>query len=353
MRDIICAGCSHTSFRKLDYMRVQHGHTPPVDAVFTNGSYPEVIHRNFGNKVYNAGLMSNSIASSVLSTMSIASRLLREGNNNFSIILQATDFERQHLYVSDEVKHIKGININSEWPANNNYLFNDNLSGFLQMGGMAKIDSKTYSDCKVILEMGKAYSKYIYSNENCTINALTHLILLQNFCKVNNIPYKIFKMMDLFSSPIFPFFELDYTNSETYFKSFFIDRKLPKKEPLGYIKSDEYIYDLFQMLDLDNMWFYSDDDVKHGGFFEWVYKNNEYKEGDLDYIALYKEDVVNPDIAFTVSDDPHRISIDVAKEKMKKGLFRETSHPTYYYWNKFVNEVMIDWDIFINKKSMI
>jgi hypothetical protein len=29
------------------------------------------------------------------------------------------------------------------------------------------------------------------------------------------------------------------------------------------------------------MWFYSDDDVKHGGMFEWMYKNNEYKIGDV------------------------------------------------------------------------
>lgn len=351
-RDIICAGCSHTSFRRLDYERVFKGYTPSSDIFFNNGSYPEAIHRNFGNKVYNAGLMANSVAGSVLSIMSIASRLMREGNNNFSIILQTTDFERQHLYMSNEVRKMKGINKNSKWPVNNNYLFDSKSSGFLQMGGMAGIDEKNYSDCKVILEMGKVYSKYIYSNENCTINGLTHLILLQNFCKVNNIPYKIFKMMDLFSSPIFPFFDLDYKNSETYFKSYFIDKKLPKKEPLGYIKSDAYIYDLFQMLDLDNIWFYSDEYVKYGGFFEWLYKNKEYKEGDDDYIALFVEDV-KIDEAYNVSDDIHRIPVTLAKQRMKDGVFRETSHPTYYYWNRFVNEVMKDWDIFKNKKQII
>lgn len=346
MRDIICAGCSHTSFRKLLPERVLYGHTPNKRKYFFNGSYPESIHRNFGNKVYNAGLMSNSVAGSVLSVMSIASRLMKEGNNNFSIILQSTDFERQHLYLSDEVRKFKKINEKAEWPLTNNYLFKNNTSGFLQMGGMAQITNGVYSDCKIIEKMAKAYSENLYSNENCTINSLIHLILLQNFCKANNIPYKIFKMMDLFSSPIFPFFDIDYTNSETYFKSFFIDKKLPKKEPLGYVKSDEYIYDLFQMLDLNNMWFYSDENVKYGGMFEWMYKNNEYKEGDVDYIALYKEHV-DEEQAYTVTDETHRISIDVAKEKMKKGTFRETSHPTYYYWNRFVKEVMIDWNIFI------
>jgi hypothetical protein len=51
-------------------------------------------------------------------------------------------------------------------------------------------------------------------------------------------------------------------------------------------------------------------------------------------------------MAYTVSDDIHRIPIFSAKQKMKHGLFRETSHPTYYYWEKFVKEVMIDWNLF-------
>lgn len=345
MRDIICSGCSHTNFRTLQKESILNGYIPLIKDSFGNGSYPEAIHRNYGNKVYNVGLLGNSVSTSVLSIISVAQRLLNQGNTNFSIILQSTDFERQHLYFSDNIKKLKKINENIKWPVNNNYLFKNNTSGFLQLGGLQGV-AKNYSDCDVLSELANVYSKHIYSNENCTINALTHLLLLQNFCKVNNIPYKIFKMMDLFSYPIFPTFNLDETNEETYFKSFFIDKKLPKKKYLGYVKSDEYIYDLFQMLDLNNMWFYSDDDVKHGGMFEWMYKNNEYKIGDDEYIALYKEDVVGVDMAYTVSDDIHRIPIFSAKQKMKHGLFRETSHPTYYYWEKFVKEVMVNWNLF-------
>jgi hypothetical protein len=346
MRDIICCGCSHTNFRTLQTESILNGYIPPIEDNFTNNSYPEAIHRNYGNKVYNAGLLGNSVSTSVLSIISIATRLLKEGNNNFSIILQSTDFERQHLYFSDDVKKLKKINENRKWPVNNNYLFKNNTSGFLQLGGLQGV-AENYSECGVLMELANAYSKHIYSNENCTINALTHLLLLQNFCKVHNIPYKIFKMMDLFSYPIFPFFDIDKTNEETYFKSFFIDKKLPKKESLGYVKSDEYIYDLFQMLDLNNMWFYSDDNVKYGGMFEWMYKNNEYKVGDDEYMPLYKEDVANDvNMAHEVSDIPHTIPIFYAKQKMRNGVFRDTSHPTYYYWEKFVKEVMINWNLF-------
>jgi hypothetical protein len=346
LRDIICVGCSHTNFRRLDPVRVLNGYTPSIDEDFTNGSYPEVIHRNFGNKVYNLGLLSNSVSTSVLSAISTANRLMSEGNKNFSIIFQCTDFERQHIYYSDSVRKLKGIDSNLQWPINNNYLFSKNNSGFLQMGGMANI-SEQYSESKTLIEIAKSYSTNIYSNEFCTINSLTHLILLQNFCKVNNIPYKIFYMMDMFSLPIFPFFDLNYTNVDTYFKSFFIDKRLFKKEPLAYVKSDEYIYDLFKMLDLNDMWFYSDENVKYGGMFEWLFKNNEYKEGDLFYTPLYKEDVFYSDsLAVKAKDEKYMVSIDIAKQKMKEGVFRDTSHPTYYYWEKFVNEVMIHWNLF-------
>jgi hypothetical protein len=346
MRDIICAGCSHTNFRLLDPIRVLNGYTPSIMENFKNGSYPEVIHRNFGNKVYNLGLMSNSVSTSVLSTISTANRLISEGNNNFSIIFQSTDFERQHIYYSDNVRKLKGIESNLINPKNNNYLLKNNNSGFLQMGGLSTTDA-TFSESKEMLKIAKAYSENVYSNEFCTINSLTHLILLQNFCKVNNIPYKIFYMMDMFSLPIFPFFDLDYTNVDTYFKSFFIDKRLPKKEPLGYVKSDEYIYDLFTMLDLNDMWFYSDENVKYGGMFEWLFKNNEYKEGDLFYTPLYKEDVFYlHHLSSQAKDEKYMVSIDIAKQKMKEGIFRDTSHPTYYYWEKFVNEVMVHWNLF-------
>jgi hypothetical protein len=91
------------------------------------------------------------------------------------------------------------------------------------------------------------------------------------------------------------------------------------------------------MLDLNNMWFYSDDNVKYGGMFEWMYKNNEYKAGDDKYMPLYKEDVANDvNMAHEVSDIPHTIPIFYAKQKMRNGVFRDTSHPTYYYCEKFV-----------------
>lgn len=354
MRDIIVAGCSFTNFRNLQRERILYGHTPPADRLFTNGSYPEAIHRNYGNKVYNAGLMSNSVSTSVLSIISIASRLLREGNTNFSVILQSTDLDRQGIYVPDYFRKLKNIKPNTLWPKNNNYLFGEDDSGFIQFGGMASIDENNYSECKNVIKIAKAISENVYTPEYCAINSLTHILLLQNFCKANKIPYKIFFSSNLFCESVFPFFDLDKTNVETYFKSFFIDKKLPKKKELASINSDPYVSDLFNMLDMSDIWFYKTEESNYGGMYEWFYKNNEYKEGDLEYIPLYIEDVAQihqTDDSGRVwpmipDDSKHLFSIEKAKTNMKNGVFWDTGHPTYYYWEKFVKEVMVNWNLF-------
>jgi hypothetical protein len=353
MRDIICSGCSFTNFRDLQKERVLDGYTPTVDERFQNGSYPEAIHRNYGNKVYNSGLMGNSVSTSVLSILSIANRLLKSGNDNFSVILQSTDFERRGIYVPDYYRKIKNIKSNPVWPKNNNYLFGNDDSGFIQFGGLSKVMENLYTDCKSVFKIAQSFSENIYTPEYCNIDSLTHILLLQNFCKANNIPYKIFFSSNLFCEKVFPFFDIDKTNVETYFKTYFVDKKLPKKDELGYMKSDPYVYDLFSMLDMDGVWFYETEETKYGGMYEWFFKNNEYKEGDLEYTPLYYEDASqipnnNSRINFfiTTDDSKHMLPIELAKKNMAEDKWWDTGHPTYYYWEKFVKEVMVNWNLF-------
>jgi hypothetical protein len=98
------------------------------------------------------------------------------------------------------------------------------------------------------------------------------------------------------------------------------------------------------MLDLNNFWFYKDDNVQYGGIHEWIFKNNEYKEGDDEYIAFFFEDTeMTPQ---QLQDKPTKLKVSRAKEKMKNGTFFNTAHPTYYYWEKFVKEIMVHWNLF-------
>jgi hypothetical protein len=239
-----------------------------------------------------------------------------------------------------KIKNIKDDLIN---PINNNYLFTNTQSGFLLVGGIQNVSKTAYSDDN-LYKIAKVYSEHLFSFEQSEINAITHLLLFQNFCKANNISYKIFFDFDFVSSPNLEYFDLDTTNEETYFKSYFLDKKLIKKEPLGYIKHDEFVYDLFKMLDLNEFWFYKDENVEYGGIHEWLFKNNEYKEGDDEYIAFFFEDIEMT--AFELKDRIIKLKVDRAKQKMKEGKFFNTAHPTYYYWEKFVKDVMIHWDLF-------
>ena len=344
MKDIICVGGSNTSFRRPEKGRFKEAYCPNGNEPNANiGSYPEAIHRNFGNKVYNLGVASNTVQVAVLSTISLATKLLNDGNNNFSIIFNCPEFYRQSFYFSDKMRKIKNIKDDLVNPINNHYLFTNDQSGFLLFGGVQNVVKEAYSDDNAF-KVAKAYSEHLFSFEEAEIKSITHLLLLQNFCKTNNIQYKIFFDFDVLSLPDMNYFELDKTNEETYFKSYFIDKVLTKKEPLGYIKKDEYVYDLFKMLDLNNFWFYIDDNVQYGGIHEWIFKNNEYKEGDDEYIAFFFEDTeMTPQ---QLQDKPTKLKISTAKEKMKNNTFFNTAHPTYYYWEKFVKDVMIHWDLF-------
>jgi len=343
MRDIICVGGSNTSYRRPQKNRFKDGYCPTGEYNDNIGSYPEAIHTNFGNKVYNLGVAGNSVQACVLSVISLANEFITNGNTNFSIIFNCSEFYRQSMYFSDKMLSIKNITNIKNNPVVNNYLFENDKSGFFLIGGVQNVSKEAYDDDN-LFKIAKAYSEHIFSFEECEIKALTHLLLFQNFCKANNIPYKIFFDFDNFSYPDMNWFEIDRTNEETFFKSYFIDKKLTKKEPLGYIKKDPYVYDLFKMLDLDKCWFYETDEIKYGGIHEWIFKNNEYKEGSNEYIAFHFEDTeMTPQ---QLKDKPTLLTIERAKEKMKKGVFFETAHPTYYYWEKFVKEVMVNWNLF-------
>lgn len=344
MRDIICVGGSTTSYRRPDKKRF-NGECPKFgEPDAGTGSYPEAINRLYGNKVYNLGVVSNTMETAVLSTLSKAKELMDSGNTNFSIIYNPSDLLRHSIYFSDKMRKIKNVKDNLNYPVNHTYLFTENESGFMLMGGVQNVLESQF-DCKNAAKIAKIYSEHIFSIEASEINALSYLLLLQNFCKSNNIPYKVFFDFDIFSNDNNNYFLLDRTNPETYFKTFFVDKKLYEYEAFNYIKTnDSYVYDIFKMLDLDSIWFYQIDNLKYGGFFEWLYTNNEYKENDLEYKPLYIEDISRA--THTLTDVVYSFPIERIKEKMKSGDFIERGHPTYYYWEKFVKEVMVNWNLF-------
>ena len=348
MRDILCVGCSHTSYRTLVQQQVIDGIIPDIDDTESGTySYPEAIHHLYGNKVYNLGMANNSIPSSVLSVISKAKKLLNDGNTNFSIIFQCTDFLREAVYVNKEYRELNGIKKRNS-PLLNNYLFTDDITGFWQFGGFQNFNKNLF-ECDNTAKIGEVYSQYMFNENASTIKSLTHLLLLQNFCKVNNIPYKMFFMMDMFSLAGYNWLVMTGNSYDKIFYDTFIRKEFVEVPVDANIKKDPYVYDLYKMLDLNDIWFYPAHENSRKGVFEWLYQNNEYVEGDEDYIALTIEDIqrYNPKFKLHIlNNEPYRLPVSHIKEQIKNREFTLNGHITYYYWKRFVREVMSTWNLF-------
>lgn len=346
MREIICCGGSNTSHRTTR-QEIFYGGSGGANLNFEYNSWPEAIHNLYGNKIYNLGVASNSIDAAVLSIISLATKLLNE-NKEISIIYNCNDFYRPSFYCSKNFLNQRGVFKKFPNQYLNNYLFSeDDYIGFYLFGGIQNINKAEF-ESDLIYKMGLAYSENLFSFEIREIHALTHLLLLQNFCKANNIPYKIFFDFNFFSEHLNNGFDLDKSNTDSYFNSFFVRKKLLPKTNLKVMEKDPYVNDLFTMLDLNNCWFYEEENYKWGGIHEWLYKKNEYKENDEKYISLYVESMMQcPNWKSKENnDEPYYLSVSHTKEMMKKNQFFETAHPTYYYWKKFVEEIMISWNLF-------
>lgn len=338
MREIICAGCSFTNFNTLNEDMVLNGMTPDIDGVSPLGSYPEAIHRNYRNKVYNAGMAGNNISTSVLSILSIADRLLKEGKK-ISIILQCTEFTRKSHYFPISFQIIKNIASDNSSVRNNNYLFDGSENGFFQFGTLSGVSSN-FSTNKNLVEIAKSIGENLFSIESTYIDSIIHILLLQNYCKANKIPYKVFCKTESFSLPFAPLFYIDDTTIDSQFRSIFINKQFATKKRLSFVNSDPYIKNLFGLLDLDNFWFLDDENCKYGGITEWVYLKNIYRNGDSEYTPLVVEDIDG-----TPTQIKPMYPIERVFEKLENNTFNPNGHPSYFYWDYFVKSEIVKWEI--------
>jgi len=338
MREIICSGCSFTNFELVNEDKVIRGITPEIDGINPLGSYPEAIHRICGHKVYNAGMAGNDIATSVLSIISIADRLLKE-NKDISIILQCTEFTRTSNYLPISFQIRKNVAGDNSSVRNNTYLFDGSDNGFFQFGTLSGVRNN-FSTNENLVNLAKTIGENLFSIEASYIKSLTHILLLQNYCKVHHIPYKIFCKTESFSIPFSPIFEISGETPEDIFKSMFLDKKFTKKKRLSFINSDPYIRNLFGMLDLDRFWFLEDENCMYGGITEWVYSRNVYRYKDTEYTPLVVEDIDG-----TPTEFKPVYPIQRAIDKIADNNFNPNGHPTYFYWDYFVQNEITKWEL--------
>lgn len=275
VKHIITNGCSFTrQERRLGF----NGN----DTDFLNDEtkfwrWPHYIKQNYPNHiVYNLGTPTNDNGVIAQSTIKKISDLLDSGvsPSDIKIIVQWSEQNRNSFFISNDVineydvaakeKTINDINHSdvdfNKWAHLSAFAeedhFESNWGYYLLTGGYI-IDHIHYP--KDIINI---HAKY-FSHQDSAIRFFTNIILLQNFCKVNNIE-------DIFM------FNLSYNfitdNSPGFYDTFeqvYLDKKLPDFI-IDFKTDNPYISYLYKNIDLTKFWFYENKYTNVGGQLEWA-----------------------------------------------------------------------------------
>jgi hypothetical protein len=272
-KHIITSGCSFTR----QYRRIGFNGTDSdfLEDEFKFWRWPHHIQNNYPNyKVYNLGNPTNDnfvIAQSVIKKIS---DLLKEGISptDIKVIVQWSDQNRNSFFISKDIANLYNIEVvnkheknGEDWSHLNAFAENNHFDerwGYYVLTANAGIN--TYHDLNDVLNF-----KYT-SFEEASIRFFSNIILIQNFCKVNNI-------LDIFM------FNLSYNfitdNSPKYYndiKKIYLEKEVPKFF-ISFKSQNPYLSYLYENIDLGNFWFYKNKNTNVGGQLEWAISEFEYK----------------------------------------------------------------------------
>ena len=291
MLNIICGGCSFTR----QYKRLGLNGT---DSDFLEDSlemwrWPHHIQNIYPNyNVFNLGNPTHDNTCIAHSVIKKATELLSNGIDatDIKIIIQWSDQDRNSYFFSKEVCTEYDCNVidssntikdmyDDKWShlstfAETNH-FKDRWGYYLLNGGFMWDHIQYPTD---ILEVN---AKYI-SPEQSLIRLCTNYLLIQNFCKVNNIEYTSFSLS-------YNFYDSDSLNSRVgnpyhgYTKDVFIDKNIDKFN-MNFSTENPYIKYLIDNIDLSKNYFYEDENTNIGGINEWAIKNFVLEEDEEIYM---------------------------------------------------------------------
>jgi hypothetical protein len=302
---IICSGCSFT--RQLKRLGLNGTDTDFLEDDFKFWRWPHHIQKKFPHlKVYNLGNPTNDNGVIAHSVMKKITDLIEDGVNpkNIKVIIQWSDQNRNSFFISNKIADINNSKILDidETDLTNNGLLNFNkwahLSAFAEENYFDKKKWGYYlltggysvEHINYIKDIINIHSKYV-SNEESSIRFFTNIILIQNFCKINNIS-------DIFM------FNLSYNfiieHEPKYYEKIqnvYINKKIPQF--ISEFKTNNpYISYLYKNIDFENFWFFKNEYTNVGGQLEWavsefdfikdkrLFMEHDYVEGDLTSFCL-------------------------------------------------------------------
>jgi hypothetical protein len=277
--DILTSGCSFTNQIHPHELctRGKLWQRPKFPDV--NPTWSDFLYKR-GHNTTNLGVPTNSNTNIVRSLIYHGQEKLKT-NKEFSIIAQFSGLTRHQIFVSKK-ETTNWIEFLPEACGGNGKEFDWNLTNFTHLDfseyfwiltgeHSAKDFANPFSS-----KLCQMWCKYFFNINEKQLNTLESMYDLQLFCKLNNIPYKIFFMSD-------NYLELKFFREDEKFK---------------------YMYNL---IDWSSVWLYEGT----GGMAEWM-------EGEV--------------------EDP---GVRYMRNPYDK-------HPSNYSHEKFVDDVILKWEMFKN-----
>jgi hypothetical protein len=239
--------------------------------------------------VINLGCPTNDNQVIALSTMDMVNKLLKKGilPSNILVITQWSESARNSFFISKEVSDVYRSQLTYKDRHENAYAhvsaYLDNCDRGVGKNGYF-IQSGGYSYDHVLYDVVDIFDKvgeYI-SPESKLITYFTNILLLQNFLKLHNIDSMSFNL----SYNLNEVGGRNNTFSETY------DGIITKNIFKGSY-DNPYVQSLFNLIDMESMWLYDNNDTNNGGITEWAIKTFDK---ELDKQLFMEHDIADSEM---------------------------------------------------------
>lgn len=292
--NIVCGGCSFT--RQAKRLGLNGSDTDFLEDELQMWRWPhhiQELHNNF--KVYNLGTPTHDNSCIVQSVIKKSTELLNKGvaSNDIKIIVQWSNQHRDSYFFSKKVteeynckviepSYTEDDTLDDRWSHLSTFAedthFKNRWGYYLLNGGFMWEHIKYPTD---ILE---ANAKYTSSTQSL-IRLLTNYLLLQNFCKVNNIKHFSFSLSYNFYDDIAS--ENAGTSNETLDEIYNL-RKI-KNYHMDFNTDNPYIKYLIDNVDFSTNYFYKNENTNIGGIMEWAISNFDYNSDKELFMEHYLE----------------------------------------------------------------
>jgi hypothetical protein len=299
---IVTSGCSFTrqarrvgiTGNEYDFMQDPKGLWKWPN--FIQKLYPDYKVVTYGNPTNDNDIIAKTILYGV-------DKLLKSGVSpkDIKVIVQWSGWSRNNFFISKQ-KQIKNdyfLNKNfikerdkDTYPINEDFAhvndFLDIEKEYIGEHGYFMLSGGYHNDHVKIkpIDFFETYVDKVFSAEERMIAYFQSILLVQSFCKANDIDYLCFTMHNNFSEDYtnddrFPLWKPENSN-KTQAWHIVYEKYIPitwEADIKNQFENKPYSKWLYDMIDFDNFWFYKEEGVtKFGGQVEWSIKNYNHDE---------------------------------------------------------------------------